>query len=167
MHSSGIKNGEYVAGSRPCICTNRLIYSHLRRTSGRKLDCTIPFSLPTRRKCLRNKQLRRTTGRKRPPFSPQLKHLAVVPAAKKRLVVGIRKKRPAVSHDRSLILLMVFNKRTRDVNPRLKILSCATNDLRLPNEPLKSELKLVAANIDYSVHSAKKESHFSHLSPKL
>jgi hypothetical protein len=52
---------------------------------------------------------------------------------------------------------MVFNKRTRDVNPRLKILSCATNDLRLPNEPLKSELKLVAANIDYSVHSAKKE----------
>ena len=38
------------------------------------------------------------------------------------------KKRPAVSHDRSLILLMVFNKRTRDVNPRLKILSCATND---------------------------------------
>lgn len=92
MRSSGIKNGEYVAGCRPCICTNRLIYKHLRRTSGRKLDYTIPFSLPTRRKCLRNKQLRRTTGRKRPPFSPQLKHLAVVPAAKKRLVVGIRKK---------------------------------------------------------------------------
>ena len=47
-----------------------------------------------------------------------------------------------MSHDRSLILFMVFNKRTRDVNPRLKILSCATNDLRLPNEPLKSEFEI-------------------------
>ena len=92
MCSSGIKNGEYVAGCRPIISTNQLIYSHLRRTSGRKLDCTIPFSLPIRKKYLRNKQLLRTTGRIRPPFSPQLKHLAVVPAAKKRLVVGIRKK---------------------------------------------------------------------------
>ena len=47
-----------------------------------------------------------------------------------------------MSHDRSLILFMVFNKRTRDVNPRLKILSCATNDLRLRNEPLKSEFEI-------------------------
>ena len=92
MRSSGMKNGEYVAGWRPIISTNRLIYWHLRRTSRRKLDCTIPFALPTRRKCLRNKQLRQTTGRKRPPFSPQFKRLAVVPTAKKRLVVGIRKK---------------------------------------------------------------------------
>ena len=52
------------------------------------------------------------------------------------------KKRPAVSHDRSLILLMVSDKRTRDVNSRMKIRSCATNDLRLPNEPLKSEFEI-------------------------
>ena len=52
------------------------------------------------------------------------------------------KKRPAVSHDRSLILLMVFNKRTRDVNSRMKIRSCATKNLRLPNEPLKSEFEI-------------------------
>lgn len=43
MRSSGIKNGEYVAGCRPIISKNQLIYSHLRRTSGRKLDCTPPF----------------------------------------------------------------------------------------------------------------------------
>ena len=131
-----------------------------------KIGLYNPFALPTRRKCLRNKQLRRTTGRKRPPFSPQLKHLAVVPAAKSALRRDTKKKTVPSSHDRSLILLMVSINVHRDVNPRLKILSCATNDLRLPNEPLKSEFEIGCCKYSLFHSSHQIRMHFSHIQPK-